>query len=74
MEQRQIITLVGSYNPNGVPAPDILEEMVKKDEEYQQLAESSKQEILKRIRSKNPMDNCKCKLNSCFNQEHLSIA
>ncbi len=20
------------------------------------------------------MDNCKCKLNSCFNQEHLSIA
>ena len=20
------------------------------------------------------LDNCKCKLNSCFNQEHLSIA
>lgn len=24
--------------------------------------------------SENQMDNCKCKLNSCFNQEHLSIA
>ena len=22
----------------------------------------------------NLLDNCKCKLNSCFNQEHLSIA